>query len=146
MRLRRPKERPKAEFDLTPMIDLLLSLIIFFMLTAQFARTTLTPIDLPQEAGETAVRKSEHAIIVDLDQDGRLSIHNRRLPLEAVVAQVKSEVAAAGASSLDVYVRAHRDCAAAHLNALAAELARAGVRDWKLATIRPEGARTRGAP
>jgi biopolymer transport protein ExbD len=145
MRVRKPKERETADFNLTPMIDLMLCLIIFFMLTAQFARATLSEMDLPQEAGETAVKRSEHAIVIDLDKGGGLSLFGRRMDLEAVVREVRSEIQRAGEEKLELYIRADRTCAASHLNALALELARAGVRDWKMATTPPPGA-VGGAP
>ncbi|MCH8037092.1 MAG: biopolymer transporter ExbD, partial [Proteobacteria bacterium] len=48
---------------MTPMIDVVFQLMIFFMYTAQFAQVTRTAIDLPDEAGEEQVA---HAVAENL--------------------------------------------------------------------------------
>jgi biopolymer transport protein ExbD len=48
----RPKQvREDATFDLTAMIDVVLLLIIFFMLTSQFAATDRAAVELPAQKG-----------------------------------------------------------------------------------------------
>ena len=52
MNFQREQSRTAA-FDLTPMIDVVLQLIIiFFMYTTQFAQVMRSELDLPQETGE----------------------------------------------------------------------------------------------
>lgn len=55
MRLNRPRELAEAPFDLTPMVDVVLLLIIFFMLSAQFAETFGSPMNLPGEKGPSRI-------------------------------------------------------------------------------------------
>ena len=135
MKLRRPPEHPEGGFDLTPMIDVVLLLIIFFMLTSQFARTSHRAVDLPREKGEPKAPPAPNSVVVELDASGNLSVEGRYASMREVVDDVKKTVdRAGGADALEVVVRADRSCAAAHLNKLALALAGAGVQRWKLAT------------
>ena len=61
----KPDERP----DLTPMIDVVFQLLIFFMVTAVFAITPGLDIKLP-EAEEAQAPDKENLFIV-VDQDGK---------------------------------------------------------------------------
>jgi biopolymer transport protein ExbD len=122
-----------ATFDLTPMIDVVLLLIIFFTLTAQFARTQQAPMDLPREKGEKGAEEKPAALVIDLNQDGRLSVLGTETDLPNLTRMVEGEVIRMG-ENLDLTIRAHRECPASHLNRLAEALASVGVRNWKLAT------------
>ncbi|HLO39808.1 MAG TPA: biopolymer transporter ExbD [Phycisphaerales bacterium] len=133
MQFRRSPDPPEAGFDLTPMIDIVLLLIVFFTMTAHFARTSGTPVDLPKQPGEVTEKTSDHQIIIDIDSRGGYVLLGRLLPLTDISSQVKSEVERIGGSP-DVLIRADRKCPSMHLNRLAVALASAGVRQWKLAT------------
>lgn len=135
MRLSRPRELAEAPFDLTPMIDVVLLLIIFFMLSAQFAETLGAPMDLPAEKGETTAR-AEHTIVIDLARDGSLALAGQGVALDRLVLLVSADIRSFSGrrQTWDVVVRADRLCPAAHLNRLASALTQAGVRNWKLAT------------
>jgi len=133
MRFGRPRIPHEANFDLTPMIDVVLLLIIFFVLTAQFARTQGAPMNLPQEKGEKAAADMPATLVIDLDSTGALSVLGAPTDLPKLIRMVEGEVLRIG-TALDLEVRADRDCPAAHLNRLAVALAGIGVRNWKLAT------------
>ncbi|GMV26282.1 MAG: biopolymer transporter ExbD [Phycisphaerae bacterium] len=137
MRFRRSPDPPDAGFDLTPMIDIVLLLIIFFTMTAHFARTSATPVDLPRQPGEVVATASDHQIIVDITRSGDYVLLGKPMPLAELARTVKSEIDRVGGSP-DVLIRADRLCRSAHLNRLAIGLASAGVREWKLATAGAE--------
>ena len=52
--------------DMTPMIDIVFQLLIFFLTTAQLAQFSRAEMDLPQEAGEQTEAAEEAGIIVNL--------------------------------------------------------------------------------
>jgi biopolymer transport protein ExbD len=141
MKFRRSPDPPEAGFDLTPMIDIVLLLIVFFTMTASFARTSGTQVDLPKQPGEVTEKTSDHQIIIDIDSRGGYVLLGKLRPLAELTQEVKSEVERIGGSP-DVLIRADRKCASMHLNRLAVALASAGVRQWKLATA---GAETPGS-
>lgn len=128
-------------FDLTPMIDVVLLLIIFFMLSSRFADATLTAQDLPAEKGEAAPEDLPK-VTFDLDKDGNLFVAAKPATFEDVAALVRPLRDAASPEGSLVVIRADRRCLALHLNRLAAELSANGIRDWAF-TTQPEPS---GAP
>ena len=67
MRFGATTPRGDASFDLTPMIDVILLLIVFFMLSSQFSRTERMQVDLPVESGdELAVEEHPSEIVIDM--------------------------------------------------------------------------------
>lgn len=132
--MRRIRHRPTRGFDLTPMIDVVLQLIIFFMFTSQFGQISRTPVDLPVEPGEGAA-EAHPSLVVDITEAGAYVVDAKPLTFDRVVALVENEIArSGGAQRVVVLVRPDRHATAAALNRLAEELARRGVRRWSMAT------------
>lgn len=136
MRFRRARVTPEATFDLTNLIDVVLLLIIFFMLTAQFAQTQRSGVDLPRAKGDEGTATADAEVVVDLMADGTLRMDGEVVRLDRMQQAVKSDVArlAESGKGVEVVVRADRSCAAVHLNALASALAGIEVRRWRLGT------------
>lgn len=130
-----PTDAGVESFDLTPMIDVVLLLIIFFMLSSQFAAIELWPVDLPVERGEGDAKPPEMSLFIDLAEDGSLSVMGRPVSrpeaMELVTASARAHSASDG---FEVIVRPDREALSEHLNRLAADLAGAGVRSWRIAT------------
>lgn len=133
MKFGRPRLAAEASFDLTPMIDVVLLLIIFFTLTSQFAKTQLQPMNLPKEKGAKFESTQQSTVYVDLRTDGSVSVLGVKSDIAQVAKMVQGEVLRAG-DGLDLVIRAERTCPSQHLNRLADALAGVGVRSWKLAT------------
>lgn len=130
-------EIPEATFDITPMVDVALLLIIFFMFSTHFARTMSRPIDLPAQSGERERAAAAKVVPVDMDVNGGLTlIDGRSVTAAEVVAMMRQEITLGGGQpdSAVLLLRAHRDAPAVHVNQLAAAMASAGIRSWKLAT------------
>ena len=68
------KAKPDERIDLTPMIDVVFQLLIFFMVTAVFAITPGLDIKLP-EAEEAQAPDKENLFIV-VDQDGNMKLNH----------------------------------------------------------------------
>ena len=81
-RQKKPDERP----DLTPMIDVVFQLLIFFMVTAVFAITPGLDIKLP-EAEEAQAPDKENLFIV-VDQDGNMKLNHKTV----IFANLKEEL------------------------------------------------------
>ena len=76
----------EPHIDLTPMIDCLFMLIIFFVLTMSFSRPVLE-IVLPQ-ADDAQVEQSRREVLVSVDAQGRLWLDTEEITigrLEAVL-------------------------------------------------------------
>lgn len=135
MRLGRAQHASEASFDLTPMIDVVFLLIIFFTLTAQFSAISLAPLDLPKERGEEHGAKKPLTMFVDIKADGSLSAGGVAMSAGELGLDIARHVQTAGtADRLDVIVRAERATPAAVIDRVVTVMSNAGVRKWKLAT------------
>lgn len=77
MELERSKRNKIPGLNLTPLIDVLFILIIFFMLTTSFMRVESLELILPSAAGKTAGK--EEAVHIFIYANGDMSLGNRRL-------------------------------------------------------------------
>lgn len=74
--LRRTREEVNVE--LTPLIDVVFLLLIFFMVSSTFIRETEVKIDLPEASGE--VREVESDVVeITVDRGGEYSVNGRIL-------------------------------------------------------------------
>lgn len=136
MRLLRGHKPSGSGWDMTPMIDVVLQLIIFFMFTSQFGSAIRTEVELPPEAGEQSDAVERGAIVIDIAADGTISVEARPMTAESAAIVVARELDRADGdpSKVPVIVRADRRGAASSLNALAQALSDTGLRSWRLAT------------
>ena len=70
-------KREELKTDITPMIDVVFQLLIFFMVTAVFAITPGLDIKLP-EAEEAQAPEKENLFIV-VDQDGAMKLNHQQV-------------------------------------------------------------------
>ncbi len=123
--------------DLTPMIDVVMQLLIFFMFASQFVSAMRTPVDLPKVRGEEAKRPPREQLVIDIRPDGGYVVNSEPIGLEALRELLVAEAAAGGGGTPGeggVLVRADRSASASAVNVLAREAARAGVKTWRLGT------------
>jgi biopolymer transport protein ExbD len=139
MHSRRDNMVEEAAFDLTPMIDVVMLLIVFFMMTAQFAASMRSSIDLPREAGANLV-EARHSIEIELTRQGEYRIEGDVVSSDRLLQLVGADLRRSKKEELEIVVRADRNTSASHLNALARELGKLGIRSWKLSTAGGEGA------
>ncbi len=74
----RRRRRADALIDMTPMVDFLLLLIIFFALATTFSRETRLGIDLPEAGGQPPVA-SQGAIDVSVSESGEYAVNGQVL-------------------------------------------------------------------
>jgi len=75
--------------DLTPMIDVVFQLLIFFMVTAVFAITPGLDIKLP-EAEESEAPDKENLFIV-VDQDGNMKLNHKTVTFANLKEELESK-------------------------------------------------------
>ena len=134
MNLTRPRQKLRA-MDLTPMIDVVLQLLIFFMFTSQFSQMSRMRMDLPREKGEIE-EPLPATIVLDVMADGSVYLDATLAGPERLdrVVAIELENAKREQRPFQVLIRADRVCPASHINALADRLRGVGVDRWKLAT------------
>ncbi len=70
--------------DITPLIDVIFMLLLFFIVTTTFAEDTFFPITLPT-ARNTTVRTPADAVTVEISRDGEFAIEDRFIPSERLL-------------------------------------------------------------
>ena len=126
--------------DLTPMIDVVFQLIIFFMFTSQFGELRRTEVDLPREQGEEEPAKVQAAMIIDITIEGVFRFESKETSLLEIERIAAAGIANQGDSEVfDVLIRPDRNAPVAHLDRLLLRLSNVGVQKWKLATVEADG-------
>lgn len=140
MRRKRDSSGNMINVDLTPMIDVVFQLIIFFMFTSQFGEMRRTEIDLPREQGDEESRELTSSMIIDLQQDGTYLFESKPTSiLEIEQIATRGLAAATDGQPFDVLIRPDRLAPAIHLDRLLVRLSNVGVQRWKIATVDQEG-------
>ena len=78
MKLRRQK-RQQDGINITPLIDVVFLLLIFFMVSTTFTRETRLSVELPDASGEPADNKPPKQIEIVIDKDGAYAINGNML-------------------------------------------------------------------
>ena len=106
--------RHEASVELTPLIDVVFLLLIFFMVSTTFIRETQLKIDLPEAAGE--LQEIEEEIIeITVDRLGEYAVNDRLLvnnELHTLVRALERVLEAAGSTGSRLIITA--DANAAH--------------------------------
>lgn len=87
MRRQRSKKRDEEEVNLTPMLDVVFILLIFFIVTASFVKESGMEINRPDAA--TAVRKERGNILVAITPTGQIWIDRRQVDVRSVRANIE---------------------------------------------------------
>lgn len=127
MRLSKKQRNHGIGFDLTPMIDVVFQLIIFFMTCSQIAAIERAPVDLPKLAG--ANDASQRDVTINILPDGSMLLLTKKVTLADVTAKVR-EVAAerGGLDKVTVALRVDAAAKSAWPNSVIKALVTAGVK------------------
>ncbi|MCH2144488.1 MAG: biopolymer transporter ExbD [Phycisphaerales bacterium] len=141
MKFARSGSRPKSMLlDMTPMIDIVFLLLIFFLTTAQLARESRAELDLPEERGEQREDVERAGLIISVLATGELMQGDRVITVpeleEIAIAQVVGGRDENG-RLVRPLVRADRNAPAERLNEVFNALRRAGTGSARLATSAP---------
>ena len=83
MKFRR-RPRPKVSIELTPLIDVVFLLLIFFMVSTTFIRETQLNVDLPEATGELQEVEGE-VVEISISASGEYAVNNRVLVNDKLV-------------------------------------------------------------
>jgi biopolymer transport protein ExbD len=91
VKLRRPQP-DQLELNLAPLIDCLLFIVIFFLLSTTFAKTGKLQIQLPEADAQVSVTPSQ-AIEVAIDASGQFAVNGQVLSSSADLSSAVLEAA-----------------------------------------------------
>ena len=132
----RQVRRELPALNLTPLIDIVFLLLIFFMVTTSFSRETRLLVSLPEASG--SAENAAESIEVLVDREGGYAINGRRLVNAEVGSLVRGlELESGGDVSLLVVLVA--DAEVQHQSVVSAmeAIGRAGFTSLSIATREP---------
>lgn len=88
--------RPRRWLSLTPLIDIVFLLLVFFMLATQFAREQALPLDVPGRAVATSDASLSGALLVRVRASGEVDIAGLSVSLDQLEQRVADLVRARG--------------------------------------------------
>jgi biopolymer transport protein ExbD len=86
-RRKKRREVEEAEVNMTPMLDVVFIMLIFFIVTASFVKEA--GIDINKPDAETAERKQRGNILVAITESGEIWIDKRAVDRRAVRANIE---------------------------------------------------------
>ena len=87
MRHKRVRQEEDADIDITPMLDIVFIMLIFFIVTATFVKES--GIDVTRPDAETAIKQNRVAILIAIRDNNEIWINRRKVDLASVRANVE---------------------------------------------------------
>jgi biopolymer transport protein ExbD len=116
--------------DLTPMIDMVFNLLIFFMVVSQFAsEERALKVDLPVGSQAMPLTTRPKEIFVNIDRSGQYYINSRRLD-ERELARYLRQAAIDNPTNQTVIIRADKRCVWEFVATSMRLCNEAGIRDY----------------
>lgn len=90
----RPRKSEDPDVNITSLIDVVLMLLVFFMLSTTFVKNADIEIELPR-SGAPVTKQASQALVVTIDSHGRYYLGHQRLPGDSPGALKRALAAAA---------------------------------------------------
>ena len=87
MRKRRQREAEESEVNLTPMLDVVFIMLIFFIVTASFVKESGIDVNRPDAA--TAEKKERGIILIAITDSGQIWVDKRQVDPRALRANIE---------------------------------------------------------
>jgi biopolymer transport protein ExbD len=88
---RRQRPEDEAEINITPMLDIVFIMLIFFIVTTSFVREKGLDISRPQQSDQQQVEEDVGQILVEIDQLSQIMVNKRPVSNQAVRANLERE-------------------------------------------------------
>lgn len=98
-RTRESEPAPRVEINVVPLVDVSLVLLIIFMVTATFVKTTGMPLDLPSSSSARAMETPKRELVIGIDREGRFSWAGIPMADSKMADEMRQEAAANGTRS-----------------------------------------------
>jgi len=130
----RTEERPMAEINVTPLVDVVLVLLIIFMVTAPMLQTGID-VNLPRAKSQN-VHVTEEKVVLTIDKARGIFVNKAQIPLAELGTRL--EGAFANRSERELYLRADRAVPYGFVVEVMAEIRKAGIDKLGMITEPPE--------
>lgn len=130
----------EPEINLTPLIDVVFLLLIFFMVTTSFIRNSDLRIELPEAAREPSAAQTE-ALEITVNADGQYFVEDRRVVDSTAESLRKALIETLGDSrDRTVAIRADADASHQAVVTVLDVTGRLGIEDVVIETVTTDGA------
>ena len=129
---RRRASEDESEIDLTPLLDVVFIMLIFFIVTASFVKEAGIRVARPQ-AQQNDADASQRNILLTVTADNEIWLGDRRIDARSVRASI--ERLHAGNPEAAVVIRAHEDSDTEVFAGIADQSRAAGVYDVSITTF-----------
>ena len=144
-----PKRRIGLHLNMTPMIDVVFLLIIFFMTVAEFSRIETEEVELPvADEAEIEENAPPGRLVINVNKNGALVVAKHQVDFPTLQAWLGKESAARrtgkGEINLEVLVRSDGRAKFGYIQDIMLECARNGIWQVSFAALTEESRREAG--
>jgi biopolymer transport protein ExbD len=93
-------KKTESLVNMSPLIDLVFLLLIFFMVTSSFVKETGVDVDRP--SANSAKNNKNSSVLVGISRDGKVFFDGKQIDVRSVKKHVKNSLADSGATSVIV--------------------------------------------
>ena len=138
MRLKKHARSTRMQMDMTPMIDIVFLLIIFFMTVSQMSEVANERLQLPRQSG--GEEQKPKTMVVNVTESGAFRVAGQTITIARLVGLAHSELQRVGddPDRLIVVVRADERGASRGVNEVVTALGTLGVKRVRIA-VESEG-------
>ncbi len=104
---RRHHKYEEADINITPLLDIVFIMLIFFIVTTSFVKERGLEVSRPSNTPPKEIKKNKGPIVIRIDANGNISLKGRVLENKAVQANLEREKAEKPTSPL--IIAAHPD-------------------------------------
>lgn len=130
MKLSVSSKRPLAEINLTPLVDVMMTLLIIFMVTVPLMKHGID-VDLPHTTAKP-IPSQEERLIVTIDKEGKVYLDEMETPLPTLSEKLKYIFS--NQANKEVFLRADAAVAYGVVVEVLAEIKKAGIEKLGMVT------------
>jgi biopolymer transport protein ExbD len=138
----RPRRTVPPDINLTPLIDVVFLLLIFFMVSTTFKDDARIRVQLPEAQGEEVPAEEVESLTIVIDQSGTFYVNDREV-VDTGLDTLKKAVAGAAGARRDLPVILKADARTPHQSVMTAmdAASQLGLVRFSFAAGRPESDR-----
>lgn len=135
----RTRSREEPEINLTSLIDVVLLLLVFFMITTSFVRESKIGIRLPEASSTAVIESGEEPLVISVTAQGTYMVNGRAL-LDARAETLEAAIKMLGGETPGTRVTVSADAQASHQAVITAMdvAGRLGYIEINLSTVQPQ--------
>jgi biopolymer transport protein ExbD len=132
------KKGTSGAIDMTPMIDVVFQLMIFFLVATKLDEAEREfPVALPTASEAKPFTSKPNELFINIERSGRFFVEGRFVSLEELERVIRQS--AANNPTQTVRIRADQESQTKFVVAAINTIVKAGIRDYRIDTAIPEG-------